>query len=79
MFLYCVSQADDSHGRLHTAIVSASDCRYRGHRIESQLRHINFVKIDLVIITTVILLLMLTQERQLSVIGKKVLVNYEED
>ena len=51
--------------KLHSAVGSGSDCR--GHKFESQLRHINFVEIARETIATVILPLPRVQERQLSV------------
>ena len=39
--------------KLHSAVGSGSDCR--GHKFESQLRHINFVEIARETIATVIL------------------------
>ena len=51
---------------LHTAVISMPDCRSRGHKFESQLRHTTFVKIDHEIVSLVILPLPLVQEGQLS-------------
>ena len=46
-----------------------SDCRSSSGKYESQLGHITFVEIDHEIIGTVILLLLMIQEWQLSVWG----------
>ena len=40
---------------LHSAVGCTSNCRFRGHKFESQLGHINSVEIDCEIISMVIL------------------------
>ena len=42
--------------RLHSAVSNVSDCRTSGHKFESKLSHITFVKIDREMISVVILL-----------------------
>ena len=58
--------------RLHSAVGSISDCRSRGHKLESQLGHITFVEFDNEIISMVFLSLPLIQEGLLSVTGESV-------
>ena len=65
--LYCKYKLMFVYARLHSAGSSASDCRARGHKFESQLGHITFMETDHEIISTAILSLSLIQEGQLSV------------
>ena len=57
-------------------VCSMSDCRSRVRKFESQLGHIIFVKIDHEIISTVILPLLLIQERQLLVNRLSMCIKY---
>ena len=57
--------------RLHSAVGATSDCRYRVHLFESQLSHITFMENDHEIISTVIPILLLIQEEQLSATMKE--------
>ena len=55
------------HIQFHSTVSSMSDWRSRGHKFKSQLGRITFLKIDLEIISMVLLPLLLIQEGQLSV------------
>ena len=53
--------------RLHSDVGSVSDCRTKGHKIESQFNHITLVEIDREIISVGILPFPLIQKGHLSV------------
>ena len=69
------------YARLHSTVVSLSDCRSRGHRFGSQLDYITFLEFGNEVISAVILTLLLIEEGQLSATGicAKILVNYLDD
>ena len=64
-----VSGYPSYHSRLHSLDNSVSDCRSRGHKLESQIGHIILMEIDHEIISMIILPILLIQEGQLSVTG----------
>ena len=67
MFAYCVYLT-----RSHCAVDTATDCRSRDRKCESQICHMTFVETDHGNISTLIFPLPLIQEGQLSVSGVSV-------